>query len=128
MNIKETQPTEYQIQCQVVEYLELLKTQKKVVLFTAIPNSTFTKSWIVKMKNKRSGVRPGLCDLFIITPHKAFFLELKREKGGVVSKEQTDWIGALNRVGIIAGVAKGFDEAKEVIDTIINPNNLEAFK
>jgi hypothetical protein len=116
---KAEQPSEYSIQCQVVEYLELLKTQGKVVLFTAIPNSTFTKSWAVKMKNKKSGVRPGLCDLFIITSTMAFFLELKREKGGVLSPEQKKWIEAIAQAGIPAFVAKGFNQAKNTIDALL---------
>ena len=45
---------------------------------------------------------------------------MKREKGGVVSQEQKDWIQTLNLVeGTRAQVAKGFDEAKEIIDTLI---------
>lgn len=112
------QPSEYTIQCQVVEYLEILKKQGKVVLFTAIPNSTFTKSWMVKMKNKKMGVRPGLCDLFILTPTAGFFLELKRERGGVLSQAQKEWIKALADAEIPAFVAKGFESAKETLDAL----------
>ena len=75
--------SEYDLQCQVVEYLELLKLQHKVLVFTAIPNSTYTKSWSAKRRNTTMGLRPGLCDLVIVFSQGVLlFLELKREKKG----------------------------------------------
>ena len=74
---------EYEEQKLVVKYLEL-----KHIKFTAIPNSTFTKSWSVRVRNKVSGVRPGLPDLFMIINSIGIFIEMKRKKGGVVSEEQ----------------------------------------
>jgi hypothetical protein len=112
--------TEEQEQTAVVQYLELLKTQKKVVAFTAIPNATFTRSWNQKNKNTRTGVRAGLPDLFIIFHQKALFIELKRLKLSSTSKEQKKWIKNINSVGITAVICKGFDEAKVVIDEAVD--------
>jgi len=107
---------EYQEQCAVVQYLELKK-----IKFTAIPNSTYTKSWGVKIKNKMSGVRPGLPDLFMIINCVGIFIEMKRKKGGVISPEQKQWIDKINDCpGLSAHVCKGFDEAKKVIDAYAN--------
>jgi len=109
---------EYDEQKLVVQYLELIKAK-----FTAIPNSTYTKSWGQKNKNKSSGVRAGLPDLFIIINKKPFFIEMKRpkEKGiakGVLSQEQKSWIEKITEAGIDCYVCYGFEEAKKVIDNI----------
>ena len=110
--------SEFALQCQVVEYLELLILQKKVVCFSAIPSSTFTRSWGVKMKNKQSGVRSGVPDLLIVFPHTILFLELKREITGVLSASQKAWRDALTHAGIPSKVASGWEEARSCIDTI----------
>lgn len=69
-------------------------------------------------------MRAGLPDLFIIYKKndlkKAVFIEMKRKQGGTVSKEQKEWIKLLNETdGLQAYVAKGFDEAKQILDTLI---------
>lgn len=102
---------EYEEQCAVIKYLELIGAK-----FSAIPNSTYTTSWSQKAKNKASGLRAGLPDLFIIVGKKAFFIEMKRKSGGVVSKEQKEWIKTINDAGIPAYVCAGFDEAVKVIN------------
>lgn len=99
-------------QAQVVEYLEL-----RGFYFTAIPNSTYTKSWKQKTKNKQQGLRAGLPDLLIVIPRgPLLFLEMKRVKGGVVSEKQKQWINVLNNINNVhAEVAKGFEHALEII-------------
>lgn len=108
-------------QALVVEYLELLQQQGKIVVFSAVPNNMWTKSWSQKLKAKKEGVRPGVPDMIVVTPKKLFFIEMKRIKGGVVSKDQKRWIEAIDSVGIGVKVCRGSDEAKEFIDSqIIN--------
>jgi hypothetical protein len=113
-------PLEFEEQVALVQYLEL-----KGYKFTAIPNSTYTKSIQQKMKNKRSGLRPGLPDLLVVVPNIGLvFIELKRVKGGVVSQAQKDWIAALNSCpGVEAVVCKGAQEAIDFLEslTIIKP-------
>lgn len=111
--------TEYELTCQVAQYLDLLQSLGKVKLYSHIPNETFTKSWSVKMKNKKQGVHKGVPDFIIIFRHSVFFLELKKEKGGSISPEQRQWIYALQDLGSLsvnAEIAKGWDEAKKAID------------
>lgn len=95
----------------LVDYLETLRNQGKVILFTHIPNETFTKSWSVKAKNMRMGVRRGFPDYVIITQKGMLFIEMKARKGKL-SEDQTEWLEYLPN----AYVCYGFDEAKEVID------------
>lgn len=100
-----------------VEYLEILVMQGKVVKFTHIPNETFTKSWKVKVRNKKLGVRRGLCDYQIVLKNDMVYIEMKRQKGGVVSKDQKEWIEALNATGKVdAYVCKGAGEAMRTLN------------
>jgi hypothetical protein len=107
---------EYQEQKLVVEYLELIGAK-----FTSIPNSTYTKSFAQKAINTASGLRSGLPDLFIIIKNKPFFIEMKRKVGGVTSRNQLDWITAINKCnGVCAYICNGFEEAKIIIDKYKN--------
>jgi hypothetical protein len=109
---------EYQEQCLFVEYLNILKTQGKIVMFTAIPNSTWTPSWSVKVKNKKTGLNPGFPDLIILTKTKAICIEMK-VKPNKVNSEQIKWLTCLTDVGIDTYIAYGFKEAKKFIDCYI---------
>ncbi len=97
----------------LVCYLEIKKLK-----FSAIPNGMYTKSWNVKRKNKREGLRAGVPDMMVILPKKLLFIELKREKGGVVSPEQKEWIERLNEIGdqVEAVVCRGCGEAIDKIE------------
>lgn len=120
--------TEYQIQCECVQLLEIYKQQKKVDFFTAIPNSTYTKSWSQKRKNKLSGVRPGLCDLTIVVEKIPYFVELKTETG-TLQASQKEVIKILNGRFILAYIVTSLEEFKVLLDDIIRsakrPLNLE---
>ncbi len=105
-------PLESDEQQAVVQYLEI-----KGIKHSSIPNSTFTKSWKQKAKNKREGLKPGLPDLLMIINNRLIFIEMKRIKGGVVSKVQKEWKDAINECrGVNSFICKGFDEAKKIID------------
>lgn len=107
-------PTEEVEQRLVVEYLEQRRCK-----FTAIPNSTYTKSWAQKRKNTATGLRAGFPDLVIIANWTFFCIEMKRTVGGKVSAEQRGWHQALLAAGIPVYVCEGFDEAKQVIDSYL---------
>ena len=105
----------------VTNYCEGLKLAGKVVLFSHIPASTYTKYWTVKKKNTAMGVRPGVPDMLIVFPHHVLFLELKREKGGVTSAYQQEWLDALTATGkVVAKVAHGWGEAHRTIDALVS--------
>ena len=107
--------SEYQHQCMFVEYLEILKAQGKIVMFTAIPNSTWTPSWGQKIKNKKAGLNPGFPDLIILTKKKAICIEMKVHPNKP-SREQIEWSHALVAAGLIYYTAYGYEAAKEAID------------
>ena len=105
----------------VTNYCEGLKLAGKVIIFSHIPASTYTKYWTVKKKNTAMGVRPGVPDMLIVFPNQVLFLELKREKGGVVSAYQQQWLDALSATGkVVAKVAHGWAEAHKIIDSIVS--------
>ena len=65
---------------------------------------------------KSQGHYSGIPDLVVLLGNgKMCFVELKRQKGGVVSEEQKKWIDYLNNNGYPAKVCKGCNEAIEWI-------------
>jgi len=107
-------PLEDDEQAKFVQWLELKKYR-----FTAIPNSTYTKSWKQKAKNKRVGLRAGFPDMIVIVNNRLVAIELKRiYPPGKISDEQREWIDALNKCGIKAMVCFGGDEAIKFIESV----------
>lgn len=113
-------PLEATDQANLVQYLELQQMRGKDIMFSAIPNSTYSKSWSVKRRNKQQGVRAGLPDLFLIINQKPLFIEMKREKGGSLSLEQKVWINKIQNAGIDTFVCRGFEEAKNTVDKFLH--------
>jgi len=96
----------------LVEYLELIGLR-----YSHIHHGANLSSVAQRSKAKRLGKKRGVPDYLIVLPNKLLFIEMKREKGGVTSVEQKEWIKALSAVqNVEAVVCKGFDEAKIVID------------
>lgn len=116
MKNKELKLSEFATQCLVIEYLEILKAQGKIVMFTSIPNATWTPSWGQKIKNKKAGLNPGFPDLIILTKTKAFCIELKVHPNKT-TEQQREWHMSLNRVGISTWTAFSYEAAKECIDS-----------
>ena len=98
-----------------VQYLEA-----RGLLYSAIPNSTYSPHMSVKARNKRMGVRPGVPDMVVVLPGIGIaWVELKRTKGGVVSEYQKQWVEALNTVpGNEARVCRGCEEAIRFIEEL----------
>jgi hypothetical protein len=124
---KSTQPTatEHQECVAFAEYLCL-----KGLRFTHVPNETYTSSWKAKNRNKAEGVSRGVPDYMIliercepmsgIRSNTLLIIEMKRERGGKVSREQQGWINAFNEVyGVAAMVCRGFAEAKIAVDAFL---------
>lgn len=67
---------------------------------------------------KAAGVKKGVPDIFLPWAsgvYHGLFIELKREKGGRLSREQADWLLALNEAGYKAVCCHGADEAIKTI-------------
>lgn len=106
-------PTEEVEQRNFVQWLEI-----KGYKYTAIPNSTYTKSWKQKIKNRDMGLRAGFPDMVIIANNKFMCIELKRVKGSVLSSTQKEWIEALTNAGIPTAVCKGAEEAIAFVKSV----------
>lgn len=104
-------PTEDQEQAAFVQWLRL-----KGLPHFRVPNETFTRSWKQKAKNKALGVVSGVPDLFVVAGGRLVAVEMKRQKGGVVSASQAEWLKTLQGAEIACVVAKGADEAIKFIE------------
>ena len=83
----------------------------------AVPNGA-KRSIITASILKREGVRRGVPDILLLSPSNGFHglaIEMKKEKGGVISPEQKEWLKNLQEEGYAAFVCKG---AEDAIDTI----------
>lgn len=108
-------PTEHLEQITLIAWYR--RTYKNELLI-AIPNGG-KRHIKTALAMKQEGTSKGFPDLFLPVPNNQFyglFIEMKRQKGGTVSKEQKAWLEYLNSVGYQATVCKGFIEAKEVIE------------
>lgn len=111
MEMNPLEDTEQQV---VVDWLRAHK-----ILFHHSPNGGYRHP-VTAMRMKRQGVSPGFPDLIVLdrpdvcADGKLFVgacVEMKRRAGGTVSKEQKEWLSALEERGWACKVAKGCDDA-----------------
>jgi len=118
-------PLEHDEQVLVVKYCDL----KKIPIF-AIPNGS-NKSIATAKKFKAEGLRSGITDLMLPIASNGYhglFIEIKRIKGGTVSKEQRYWIDLLNDNGYKALVCRGHKEAIIAIEDYLKEYGYETSK
>ena len=84
------------------------------LLIYAIPNGGFRMPQTRKHL-KEEGVQPGIPDLHI--PEFNLYIEMKRVKGGSLSKVQKHIIAHLKSIGCQVEVCLGFQEAKKVLQS-----------
>lgn len=80
------------------------------------------------IKMKKMGTSKGFPDLLVFIPiagatgeidaYQICAIEMKRRKGGSVSKEQKQWLEVLQASGAMCAVCHGADEAIAFIDAI----------
>ncbi len=109
-------PTEHEEQRELVRWFR--QTYKGVRIF-AIPNGG-PRSRATAGRLKVEGVSPGVPDLFV--PAWGLWVEMKRQKGGVVSAEQKDWMNYLQSVNYACIVGKGAEAAKAAISDFHETN------
>lgn len=113
-----TEPLESDEQKALILWLK----QRKIMYFAPMNENSFSflnRDIVVKIqaKNKAMGSIKGTPDLVIFLPNKIMFLELKRRKSGVLSKEQKDFLSRVNEYPYaIGGVAHGWIEASAMIE------------
>ena len=103
---------------QQVRLVSWFKRSYPGVRIFAIPNGG-ARSGVQGAKLKAEGVSPGVPDLFC--PEWLLWVEMKREKGGVVSPVQKDWIAYLESIGHKVIVGRGFEDAKRQIEDVKKP-------
>lgn len=99
-------PTEHQEQCAFVNWF---RAQFRGVRIFAIPNGG-KRNVVVAIKLRNEGASAGVPDLHI--PEWRLWVEMKRRKGGEVTKHQKSWISYLQSIGHTVLVARGFTEAR----------------
>lgn len=82
------------------------------VLIFAVPNGE-KRSITVAKRLKAEGVVRGIPDLYI--PEWKVFVEMKRRKGGVLSKDQKNVIGYLESIGDTVIIGRGAADASAQI-------------
>lgn len=76
------------------------------------------KFGIIRNLKELGCLRPGFPDISLPIPkgrYHGLYIELKRKSGGRVGKDQQWWLDRLNGQGYLAVVARGTDEAIEII-------------
>ncbi len=112
-------PSEHAEQATLVQWLAIAHPAVRIF---AIPNGG-RRGKLEAMRLQLEGVSPGVPDLMIPAPrgqHHGLFIEMKRTKGGSVSKEQKDWIAYLQAQGYQAIVCRGFEEAKKEVECYLS--------
>ena len=91
----------------------------------AIPNGG-KRSLRVGADLKLEGVKPGVPDLMFAVPkggYHGLFIEMKRVKGGYLSKEQKEWRERLLRQGYEFKMARGCDAAIKILKEYLDGEN-----
>lgn len=111
---KNTPPLEHTEQCTFVQWF---KMQYPHVLIYAIPNGG-KRGIREAVKLKREGVKAGIPDLHI--PQWRLWVEMKRQEGGRVSKDQKEVIEHLEKIGHTVIIAEGGLEAIKKVMFFVN--------
>lgn len=116
--MNDTIPTEDHEQMMFVQWFR--STYPGVLIF-AIPNGG-ARHPAVAAKLKATGVVAGVPDLCV--PEWRLWIEMKRIKGGRVSDEQKEVMAYLEKFGYTCKVAKGCEEAKQVVGSFLADNKM----
>ena len=112
-------PTENAEQAALFQWAELASgAHPELRLLHAIPNGGLRDARTA-VTLKRTGVKSGVPDICLPVQrggHGALYIELKRQKGGVLSANQKVWLDRLNQAGNRAVVCKGWEAAREAIE------------
>lgn len=111
-------PLEAEEQELVIQWAEWNEVRwPELRLLHAIPNGGYRrKSEAVRLKAQ--GVKAGVPDLHLPVARggaHGLYIEMKRQKGGVLSSDQQDWIRDLTQEGYECAVCAGADAAITII-------------
>lgn len=116
-------PTEAQEQKALFEWAEWAKHRyPELALLYHIANEG-RRSYALGREMKAQGLRSGVPDICLPVPrggYGALYIEMKRRKDSRLSDNQRGWINGLNRAGNRAVVCKGWEAARQEIETYLN--------
>ena len=96
-----------------IAFVNWFKLKYKDYLIFSIPNGG-SRNIIEASKLKRTGATAGIPDLAILMPNsKMIFIEMKKSKGGTLSKSQKEVIPKIENLGFTVLIGYGFLDAKE---------------
>lgn len=75
---------------------------------------------------KAQGVKPGVPDLCLPVAkggYHGLYIELKRLKGGRLSRDQAKWLESLSRGGYLATICSGWEQAAQIIQNYLEEKN-----
>jgi len=107
-------------QIELVKFLEILKAEGRIILFSSIPSGQWQPSFNQQRINQASGLRRGVPDLMIVTQNSLIFIEMKDVKNGKLSTFQREWITELNKIqNVKAFVCNGCEEARNMLESLL---------
>lgn len=109
-------PSEDECQKALVSWFRL--TYKDAIIFS-VANGGYRDPREAKTL-KQTGLLAGIPDLCILTNNKMFFVEMKKQKGGTLSKVQKDMIPKIEHLGFKVIVGYGFRDAKEKVEEYLS--------
>ena len=116
-NVSPLEAKEQKFLFQWAENMAVLKWPELRLMYH-VPNGGSRNS-IEAANLKAQGVKPGVPDVFLPVARKGFhglYIEMKRRRGGILSKYQKEYIEALKKQGYRVEVCKGFHAAADVIE------------
>ena len=121
--------SEHNEQVAFIDYCNLRANQDiRYGLIFAIPNGG-KRHKVTAVKLKREGVKAGVPDLFLPVAtehHHGLFVEMKYGKNSTTDN-QKKWIEQLRLQGYAVEVARGFEPAKEIIDSYLAGRSFPPF-
>ena len=117
---KKRNDEEYNSQVALFEWAEhnIVKYPDLEFMFSTLNGVKLPIGLAVKMK--KAGNKKGVPDIWLPVPrgfnYCGMVIELKKEKGGTVSKEQKVWLKKLSDGGWCSCVCEGFKEAQEKVE------------
>lgn len=112
-------PKEEQEQTAFIQWCAMMESKYTgLELIYAVPNGG-SRNKIEAHNLKLTGVKPGVPDLCLPVARKGkhgLYIEMKRQKGGVLSECQKKWLAKLAEQGYEIAVCHGLDEAIKVVE------------
>lgn len=114
---RQTVPTEYQ-ECQAFHQW----LQAKHLKHTHIGNESQMGGRAGAIRGARLksiGQSKGFPDYLVLVNNRLIAIEMKRQKGGRLSKEQKEWLEALRACGIQSFPAQGAEQAIDIVSLFL---------